>query len=160
MNVKVITSAQAAAMIEDGKTLCSQGMGGNDVAEELMLELEKRFLETGSPRHIGWIHSSGQGDKGDRGLNHIAHEGLLDWIIGGHFGPATKIQTMIAQNKVKAYNLPQGVISHMFRDMAAGRPTVTRIGLETFVDPRIEGGKLNEITTEDIVELMLSLIHI
>mgnify|MGYP005761971027 FL=1 len=154
MNVKVITSAQAAAMIEDGKTLCSQGMGGNDVAEELMLELEKRFLETGSPRHIGWIHSSGQGDKGDRGLNHIAHEGLLDWIIGGHFGPATKIQTMIAQNKVKAYNLPQGVISHMFRDMAAGRPTVTRIGLETFVDPRIEGGKLNEITTEDIVELM------
>lgn len=154
MSVKVITSAQAAAMIEDGKTLCSQGMGGNDVAEELMLELEKRFLETGSPRHLSWIHSSGQGDKGDRGLNHMAHEGLLDWIIGGHFGPATKIQDLIVQNKIQAYNLPQGVISHMFRDIAANRPTITRIGLETFVDPRIEGGKLNESTKEDIVELM------
>lgn len=154
MSVKVITSAQAAAMIEDGKTLCSQGMGGNDVAEELMLELEKRFLETGSPRHLSWIHSSGQGDKGDRGLNHMAHEGLLDWIVGGHFGPATKIQDLIVQNKIQAYNLPQGVISHMFRDIAANRPTITRIGLETFVDPRIEGGKLNESTKENIVELM------
>lgn len=154
MSVKVITSAQAAAMIEDGKTVCSQGMGGNDVAEELMLELEKRFLETGKPQHISWIHSSGQGDKGDRGLNHMAHEGLLDFIIGGHFGPATKIQNMIAQNQIQAYNLPQGVISHMFRDIAAHRPTITRVGLETFVDPRVEGGKLNRKTTEDIVELM------
>lgn len=154
MSVKVITSSQAATMIEDGKTLCSQGMGGNDVAEELMLELEKRFLKTGKPQHLSWIHSSGQGDKGDRGLNHMAHEGLLDWIIGGHFGPATKIQNLIAENKIQAYNLPQGVISHMFRDIAANRPTITRIGLETFVDPRIEGGKLNEMTTENIVELM------
>ncbi len=154
MSVKVITSAQAAAMIEDGKTLCSQGMGGNDVAEELMLELEKRFLETGKPRHLSWLHSSGQGDKGGRGLNHMAHEGLLDCIIGGHFGPATKIQALIAQNRIQAYNLPQGVISHMFRDIAASRPTITRIGLETFVDPRIEGGKLNACTTEDIVELV------
>lgn len=154
MHIQIITSEQAAAMIESGRTLCSQGMGGNDVAEELMLELEQRFLKTGQPRHLSWIHSSGQGDKGDRGLNHLAHEGLLDWIVGGHFGPATKIQDLIARNKIQAYNLPQGVISHMFRDMAANRPTITRIGLETFVDPRIEGGKLNEITKADIVELM------
>lgn len=154
MQVQIITSVQAAAMIKSGSTLCSQGMGGNDVAEELMLELEKRFLETGQPEHLSWIHSSGQGDKGNRGLNHMAHEGLLDWIVGGHFGPATKIQDMIAQNKLQAYNLPQGVISHMFRDMAAKRPTISRIGLETFVDPRVEGGKLNAMTTEDIVELM------
>ncbi|MCI8818269.1 MAG: acyl CoA:acetate/3-ketoacid CoA transferase [Oscillibacter sp.] len=154
LRVQIITSAQAAAMIQSGSTLCSQGMGGNDVAEELMLELEKRFLETGQPEHLSWIHSSGQGDKKDRGLNHLAHEGLLDWIIGGHFGPATKVQELIAQNKIQAYNLPQGVISHMFRDMAAKRPTISRIGLETFVDPRVEGGKLNERTTEDIVQLM------
>jgi Acyl CoA:acetate/3-ketoacid CoA transferase len=152
MGVKVITSAQAAAMIESGTTLCSQGMGGNDVAEELMLQLEKRFLETGEPRNLSWMHSSGQGDKGDKGLNHIAHEGLLTWILGGHFGPAPKIQDMIAQNKVQAYNLPQGVISHMFRDIAGNRPTISRIGLYTFADPRVEGGKLNEVTTDDIVK--------
>lgn len=154
MSVRIITSAQAAAIIQSGATLCSQGMGGNDVAEELMLELEKLFLETGRPNHLSWIHSSGQGDKGNRGLNHLAHEGLLDWIVGGHFGPATKVQELIAQNKVQAYNLPQGVISHMFRDMAAKRPTITRIGLETFVDPRVEGGKLNKRTTQDLVELI------
>lgn len=154
MGVQVVTSKQAVAMIPSGSTLCSQGMGGNDVAEELMLELEQRFLETGQPQHLSWIHSSGQGDKGSRGLNHLAHEGLLDWIIGGHFGPATKIQEMVAQNQLQAYNLPQGVISHMFRDIAANRPTISKIGLLTFVDPRVEGGKLNDITKEDIVELM------
>ena len=119
-----------------------------------MLELEKLFLETGRPNHLSWIHSSGQGDKGNRGLNHLAHEGLLDWIVGGHFGPATKVQELIAQNKVQAYNLPQGVISHMFRDMAAKRPTITRIGLETFVDPRVEGGKLNKRHKTDMVEII------
>jgi len=154
MNVKVITSAQAAALIEDGKTLCSQGMGGNDLPEELFLELEKRFLETGKPQHLSWIHSSGQGDKDYRGLNHIAHVGLLDWIISGHIGPMPKIQNLIATNQIQAYNLPQGVISHMFRDIAAGRPTITRIGLETFVDPRLEGGRLNECTKEQIVEVV------
>lgn len=154
MAVKVITSAEAAAMIRSNSTLCSQGMGGNDVAEELMLELEKRFLETGEPRHLSWMHSSGQGDKSHRGLNHMAHEGLLDWILGGHFGPAPKIQDMIAQNKIQAYNLPQGVISHMFRDIAAKRPTISRVGLYTFADPRVEGGRLNEVTTEDIVEVI------
>lgn len=141
-------------MVQSHTTLCSQGMGGNDVAEELMLELEKRFLETGQPQHLRWIHSSGQGDKGHRGLNHLAHRNLLDGIIGGHFGPASRIQDLIAENAIQAYNLPQGVISHMFRDIAGNRPTISRIGLETFVDPRLEGGKLNEITTEDVVELI------
>ena len=154
MSVKIITSAEAAAMIQSHTTLCSQGMGGNDVAEELMLELEKRFLATGQPEHISWIHSSGQGNKGDKGLNHMAHEGLLDKIIGGHFGPAPKIQDMIAANKCRGYNLPQGVISHMFRDIAGNRPTISRIGLKTFADPRLEGGKLNDITTEDIVSVI------
>lgn len=154
MSVQVITSREAAAMIRSGSTLCSQGMGGNCVAEELMLELERRFLETGEPRHLQWIHSSGQGDKGDRGLNHIAHEGLLDQIIGGHFGPAPKIQNMIAENKCRAYNFPQGVLSHMFRDIAGNRPTISRIGLKTFADPRIEGGRLNSVTKEDLVEIV------
>lgn len=156
MAVKIITSAQAAALIQSGQTGCSQGMGGNCLAEELLLELERRFLETGEPRHLSWMHSSGQGnnDIGALGLNHLAHEGLLDWIVGGHFGPESQIQDMILNNKLQAYNLPQGVISHMFRDIAAKRPTITRIGLETFADPRIEGGKLNDITKEDFVQVI------
>lgn len=154
MRVTIISPAEAAGLIGSYQTGCSQGMGGNDVAEELLLELEKRFLETGEPRHLSWIHSSGQGDKDSRGLNHLAHEGLLDWIAGGHFNPAPRIQDLITRNRVQAYNLPQGVISHMFRDIAAKRPTITRIGLETFVDPRIEGGKLNDATTEDFTELV------
>ena len=70
-------------------------MGGNDLAEELMLELGKRFEETGKPEHIKWMHSSGNGDKVSRGLNHVAHEGMLDEIIGGHFIPAPKVQDLI-----------------------------------------------------------------
>lgn len=154
MSVKIISSAEAAGLIGSHQTGCSQGMGGNDVAEELLLELERRFLETGEPRHLSWIHSSGQGDRGGRGLNHLAHEGLLDWIVGGHFNPAPRIQDLITRDRIQAYNLPQGVISHMFRDIAAKRPTVTRIGLETFVDPRIEGGKLNGVTGEDLTEVI------
>lgn len=149
MAIQVITAAEAAALIRSDQTGCSQGMGGNDVAEELLSALEDRFLRTGMPRNLSWMHSSGQGDKGTRGLNHLAHEGLLSWIVGGHFNPAPRIQEMIASNKITAYNLPQGVISHMFRDIAANRPTITKIGLETFVDPRVEGGRLNEITRQE-----------
>ena len=154
MSVKVITAAEAAALVYDGATLCSQGMGGNDVAEELMLAIEERFLAEGKPEHISWMHSSGQGDKATRGLNHIAHEGLLDWIIGGHYNPAPRVQELIMNNKIQAYNLPQGVISHMFRDIAAKRPTITKIGLETFVDPRQDGGRLNDVTEPGLVELI------
>ena len=152
MSIQVITAKDAAQLVFDGATVCSQGMGGNDVAEELMLELENRFLATGHPQHLRWIHSSGQGDSNTRGLNHIGHEGMLDWIIGGHYNPAPRIQKLVVENKIQAYNWPQGVISVMFRDIAANRPTVSRIGLHTFVDPRLEGGRLNSVTTEQIVK--------
>lgn len=154
MSVQVITAKEAAALIYSGATICSQGMGGNDVAEELMLELENAFLETGIPNHLKWVHSSGQGDGGTRGLNHIGHEGMLDWILGGHFNPAPRIQKLITDNKIEAYNLPQGVISVMFRDIAAKRPTLSKIGLHTFVDPRMEGGRLNQKTQKDIIKVI------
>ena len=92
MKVQIISARDAIALIPSGATICSQGMGGNNVAEELMLALEQSFLEKGTPNHLKWIHSSGQGDSAARGLNHIGHEGMLDWIIGGHFNPAPRIQ--------------------------------------------------------------------
>lgn len=148
--MQVITAKEIAAMVSDDAWLVSQGMGAAAVPEELLLELENRFLDCGHPSGLHVIHSSGEG-YGHRGLNHVGHEGMLAWILGGHYGPAHEVQKLMIENKIKAYNWPQGVISCMFRDIAGRRPTLSKIGLYTFVDPRLEGGKMNSCTTEDTI---------
>jgi propionate CoA-transferase len=152
---KVISAQDAIAIVHNGDVLATSGYGGNGTADGLMIALEKRFLESGSPENLTLVFAGGQGDGKEKGLNHLGHAGLIKRVIGGHYGLIPELEKLAVENKIEAYNIPEGVITHLYRDIAAGKPgTLSRVGLGTFVDPRQDGGKINEITTEDIVELV------
>jgi propionate CoA-transferase len=161
---KVVSAREAVRLIRSEDTVAIGGFGGGiGFPEQVVLALEALYISgeselanIGKPRNLTLLFTAGAGDYKTLGLNHLAQPGLIKRAIGGHWGPAPMLQQLAITGQIEAYNLPQGVISHLYRDIAAGKPGhLSRIGLGTFVDPRFAGGKCNDRTTEDIVELMV-----
>ena len=152
---KIITADEAARLVPDGATLAIVPMP----SEEVYPAFPRAFDATGSPRDLTVVWTAGIGpfSAEPRGMNHFAREGMVKRIIAGHIGLNHAIGELVATNRCEAYNFPQGVLAQLYREIAAKRPgLITDIGLETFVDPRLEGGKMNERTRgcEDLVDLI------
>lgn len=156
-----ITAREAVDYIANGSTLCTIGMTLISASESILKEIERRFLEEGTPNQLTYVHTCGQAAmKVPGGMTHLAHEGLLKRVIGGHWGQSPMMMDLISGNKIEAYNLPQGQMANMFHSMALREPgKLSKVGLGTYIDPRVEGGKMNQ-RTKDTCEDIVAIVNV
>lgn len=153
--MKVVTAEGAAALLQDGWRIAASGFGGFGHPEAVTDAIEKRFLLEAHPRGLSLLFAASNGDRRTRGMNHFGHEAMVKRVIAGGWRGTPRLGALAMQDKIEAYNWPQGVISQLFRAIAAGQPgIVTRTGLGTFVDPRLEGGALNARSAKDLVRVL------
>jgi propionate CoA-transferase len=154
--MRVISAAEAVALVRDDDSLLIGGSGGGHaVPERLIVALEERFLATGSPRAITVTHVVGIGDEADQGMNRLAHPELLRRSVTSAYVDSPKVAELARRDAIESYILPQGVLSQLMREMAAGRPgLITHVGLRTFVDPRLGGGRMSPSARDDLVDLI------
>jgi propionate CoA-transferase len=152
---KFMSADDAVKLIKDGDTVALIGGGGGLMeASHIFQAVEKRFLQTAQPRNLTVMHALGIGDKKTEGMNRFAHEGLVKRVIGGHWVWSPRMQQLAKDEKIEAYVLPSGCAMQLYREIGGGRPGLfTHVGLGTFVDPRLGGGKMNASAKEDLVEL-------
>lgn len=153
---KVISATEAAELIRDEATVLIDGSGGGVNEPDLVLSaLEKRFLACRHPSALSIVNPSGIGDGKGGGIDRLAHPGMVRRAIGGHWSWCPKMQALATSERIEAYCLPQGVLSHLFRAIAGHVPgVISHVGLGTFVDPRIECGRLNATARDSLVELI------
>ncbi len=153
---KTRTADEAVELIKDGDTLGVEGSGGGLLEPRALLQaVERRFLATGHPRDLTLVTTTGIGDHKTTGVTYLAHVPLLKRVVAGNWGQAPALSDLAMENKIEAYNFPQGVMAQLYREIAGGRPgLISHVGLHTFIDPRVDGGRLNDVTREPIVRLM------
>jgi acetate CoA-transferase len=151
-----MTADEAINHIPSGATIAICGAGGGVVEPTVLIQaLARRFDNMQQPRDLTFYHTTGMGDRSERGMSVLAKPGLVRRVIGGHWAQSPRLADMAQNNEIEGYNLPQGVMSQLLRAAAAHQPGIlTSVGLGTFIDPRQTGGKLNERTKEDLINLM------
>lgn len=154
--MRIVSADDAVSLLRDGYTLMIEGSGGGHAVPEALLEaVERRFQQQGSPQRLTVLNPVGLGDCGQRGASRLAHTSLLKRVVCGTLVDSPALAQLALANEIEAWTLPQGVLSQLTREMAAGRPgLISHVGLHTFVDPRLGGGRQSERCHEELVSLI------
>ena len=153
---KIIFAKKVPQLIKDNSFVIIGGNGGTGAPEKILIEIEKNYLNKKKPKNLTIFHITGLGAVEKLGLNHLNHEGLIKRVIGGNYGLQIPfMKNLIVSNKIEAYNFPQGILSQLCRTMASKQPgIISKVGLKTYIDPRIEGGKMNQKTKKNLVKII------
>ena len=148
---EIMTSDEAIRLIRDGDCICVNSFVGIENPVELHEALYRRYQKMQSPTHLTIVSSAGFGvwDTEHNAEGYI-RDGAVDKLICGHFGAMMSTKKLVLEDRFEAYNLPLGCISHAIRAQAGGLSgALSKVGLDIFVDPRLEGPGINRVSIDD-----------